>query len=130
MKFRDLEELPFLDIATQDGCSLDEWYVSVRDVPINELAVGDICRALRQELFTRYVLPVAVALLSDDVLAGDRYDGELLVALAGLNEVHWRENTGAAIQVNAALAALKDFCNDSELLKDASSLMKMLDRIE
>ncbi|MBK5343637.1 hypothetical protein JFU48_19880 [Pseudomonas sp. TH49] len=130
MKFRDLEELPFLDIAAQDGCSLDEWYVSVRDVPINELAVGDICRALRQELFTRYVLPVAVALLSDDVLAGDRYDGELVVALAGLNEVHWRKSTGAAIQVKAALAELKDFCNDSELLKDASSLMKTLDRVE
>ena len=126
MKFRDLEREPFLEGGAQESCALDEWYMSVRDIPIKELAVGDVCRALRQDLFVRYVLPVSVVLLSDDILAGDRYDGELIVALAGLNEAYWCESAGVAIQIRELLDGLKGLSSDRELLKDASGLIEKL----
>ena len=72
------------------------------------------------------VLPVAVALLSDDVLAGDRYDGELIVALAGLDAEYWKENKGAASLTVCALDEVKDRSQDAELLKDVSTLMSTL----
>lgn len=104
--------------------------MSVRDIPIKELAVGDVCRALRQDLFVRYVLPVSVVLLSDDILAGDRYDGELIVALAGLNEAYWRESAGVAIQIRELLDGLKGLSSDRELLKDASGLIEKLGKFK
>jgi hypothetical protein len=87
MKFRDLEKgTPIGWLSEDKTSSLTEWYLSVRDIHLSRLGVGDICRAIRQDLFVREILPVAIALLHDDVLAGERYDGELLAALSGLSQ--------------------------------------------
>lgn len=127
MTFRDLEKESPIDWISEDNpSSLTEWYLSVRDTPIDLLGLGDVCRALRQNLFVSEVLPVAVALLSDDVLAGDRYDGELIVALAGLDAEYWKENKGAANLTVCALDEVKDLSQDAELLKDVSTLMSVL----
>lgn len=46
---------------------------------LDELDVGDIARAIRQDLFLVHVLPRAESILQGDPLAGDDYDGQRLV---------------------------------------------------
>lgn len=127
MKFRDLEKgTPVSWLLEDKPSSLTEWYLSVRDIQLSRLGVGDMCRALRQDLFVSKVLPFAVALLNDDVLVGERYDGELVAALSGLRPRYWQENANAAYQAAHALAEVKKLTQDSDLLRDAAALAKML----
>ena len=75
---RQLESSPAGDTAAS---VLDEWYQTVRDVPLCELSIGDVARACRQSLYLEYLIPVAITHLEKDPCAGDQYDGELLVSL-------------------------------------------------
>lgn len=128
MRFSDFEQRDFY--STSRACSsLDEWYLSVRDIPLDQLSVGDICRALRQDLYVREVMPVAMDLFEHDVLAGDRYDGELLYALVGLSEVYWRNNTEVARKAMTALAMIDVSNVDSELSRNALALAKALENL-
>lgn len=110
----------------ENPSSLTKWYLSVRDIPLDMLDVGDVCRALRQNLFVSEVLPIAVALLEDDVLAGELYDGELIVALAGLNAGYWQENKILAHKAVNALGEAGKLSKDVELLRDVSALVDFL----
>jgi len=130
MRFRDLEkETPVNWLSEDKKSSLTEWYLSVRDIHLSRLGVGDVCRALRQNLFVSEVLPFAVALLNDDVLIGERYDGELVAALSGLSSKYWQENASAAYQAAYALAEVKQLSKDADLLRDASILADVLGEI-
>ena len=129
MRFRDLEQGPDFYGTSRQLSSLDEWYLSVRNTPLDCLSVGDVCRALRQDLYVREMLPIGIALLTDDVLEGDRYDGELLVALAGLRAVYWHENVEASRKAVVALAEVNRLSADAELLGAASALRRVLDAV-
>ncbi|WP_434605122.1 contact-dependent growth inhibition system immunity protein [Pseudomonas sp. R1-7] len=127
MNFRELERKKNLDwLPEEDPSALTEWYLSVRDIPLTKLGVGDICRSLRQNLFVCDVLPVAVEMLSSDVLAGERYDGELISAIAGLNVSFFKENSSAVRQIVEATHKVIEVTNDAELLKDSFSLINAL----
>lgn len=127
MTFRELERLTQIGWLPEDSpSSLTEWYLLVCDTPLDHLSTGDVCRAIRQNLFVNELLPFAVILLHDDVLAGERYDGELLAALASVRAECWQENTSAVQKAACALAEVKDLSQDLELLKDASTLMRAL----
>jgi hypothetical protein len=87
LTMRSLEKQPPCD----DGNSaLDEWYRSIRDIPLDNLAIGDIARSLRQRLYPDFVVPVAIGHLRENPLAGDLYDGELLVSLRNVDEDFWK----------------------------------------
>lgn len=66
-----------VDYKPTNRSSLDEWFSSILDIPIDELSIFDISRSIRQDLFLEYVLPRAEVFLNEDPLAGD-YDGQLL----------------------------------------------------
>ena len=70
--------------------SLEEWYASVRTKPLSSLTDGDIARAVRQKLFLQYSVQEAIRRLRLDPLAGDKYDGELIGAFAGLASADWQ----------------------------------------
>ena len=127
MTFRELERLTQISWLPEDSpSSLTEWYLLVCDTPLDHLSIGDVCRAIRQNLFVDELLPFAVMLLHDDVLAGERYDGELLAALASVSAECWQRNASAAQKAVCALAEVKNLSQDPELLKDASTLMGAL----
>jgi len=67
-----------------------------------------------------------VTFLHDDVLAGEKYDGELIVALASVSAEYWQENTSLAQKAVCALNEFNNLSQDSDLLKDASNLMSAL----
>lgn len=69
--------------------ALEQWYKSVRDLPIASLSVDDLCRAIRQELYLAHVLPVALHKLRDDSCSGALWDGELASVIANVPEQFW-----------------------------------------
>jgi CDI immunity proteins len=78
LTMRSLEKQPSSDHGYS---ALDEWYLSIRDIPLYDLPIGDIARSLRQSLYPDFVVPVAIRHLRENPLAGHLYDGELLVSL-------------------------------------------------
>jgi hypothetical protein len=69
--------------------ALEEWYNQVRDTPLENMGIGDLARACRQNIFPSAVVPICLLRLEEDPLAGDLYDGELLLALKGLPRDYW-----------------------------------------
>lgn len=118
---RTFAEVDGLDSETEamsPSSSLDEWYARVRNVPIDEMDVGDLARACRQKLHLRLVMPVVANHLRIDPLAGDIYDGELVNSLLLIPKSYWKENpTDAADLRNIALktANLEDDVRESFL---------------
>ena len=68
---------------------LEQWFASVVDTPLAEFSAVDLARACRQRMFHEHVVPYALAVLRQDPLAGDSYDGELLSALLRLPQDYW-----------------------------------------
>lgn len=115
-----------------DPSSLTQWYLSVCDVPLEDLGVEDLCRAVRQDLFISDLLPVAVSTLKKDLLSGYIDDGELLAAVARLSPLYWIGNVFLAkkmlsilVENNEALAAEPDAVESANILKG-----KLLDIID
>lgn len=130
MNFRELEGKESVGwLSEENPSALTEWYLSVRDTPLAELGVGDICRSLRQSLFVREILPVAVELLNNDVLAGERYDGELISAIASLDVSFFKGDSDSVRQIVGALYEFIQITNDAELLKESFGLMEILKNI-
>lgn len=107
--FREIEKrLNIPDASESQKESLEVWYESVRDTPIAELTIEDICKACRQVIFPDDVVPEAITRFKADPAAGEKYDGELLVALQSVPREYWRRNVGLA-------ASLRDFLNEFQL---------------
>jgi len=76
-----------------DDFPLPAWYRSVREVPLPQLRVGDISRACRQQLYVDYMVPLALAALDANPLAGELYEGELLISLKSVPLAYWGQHT-------------------------------------
>ncbi|HUB23801.1 MAG TPA: contact-dependent growth inhibition system immunity protein, partial [Tepidisphaeraceae bacterium] len=76
--------------------AIGNWYIRVRDVPLDELTTSDICRAVRQKTHLDYVVPIALHLLEQSPLAGELYEGELLLAFDSLPEKFWQQQLNVA----------------------------------
>ena len=127
MKFSDLEQQSDRDFSSCDvPSSLTDWYVSVRETPIDQLSVGDICRALRQRVFLNEVFPVAVSMLNEDALAGDRYDGELVYALSDIFKSGWESRVDYSDKIIHALVDADNSIEDSQLLAEIKKLRGLL----
>jgi ATP-dependent helicase/DNAse subunit B len=51
--------------------SLEQWFERVIDIPIEELSVEDLCRAIRQDLFIDQLMPRVLKVLEEEPLAGN-----------------------------------------------------------
>ena len=130
MTFRELEKKYSVAWSPEDPMSsLSEWYLSVRDTDFDNLEVGDVYRALRQDLFIADLLTIATRFLSEDVLTGDRYDGELISALADIKADYWVVNVQAARDTIDALVRVSDVTEDVDCLSDTSRLIKTIKAI-
>ncbi|HWB06702.1 MAG TPA: contact-dependent growth inhibition system immunity protein [Verrucomicrobiales bacterium] len=89
LTFQQLETLCAMQAQGGGDSSLEEWYASVRTKPFSSLTDGDIARAVRQKLFLEYIVQETIRRLRVDPLAGEKYDGELISALAGLKPAEW-----------------------------------------
>jgi hypothetical protein len=124
MKFSDLETKDDASLINNQSSPLTDWYRSIRNVPIAEMELGDLCRAIRQRLFIAHVLPVAVTSLATDVLAGDDYEGQLLSSLKVLIHDDWTSRVEEAQRTDKVLrTALGNGQLTPELERDALSIL-------
>lgn len=85
---------------------LDDWFYRVIDIPISNLSIEDICRAIRQKLFLETILPNARNILKGDPVAGEYYDGELIAAIASLSSADIPQNIEIINEIKKILTSL------------------------
>lgn len=124
LTMRSLEKHP----SSDDGYSaLDEWYRSIRDIPLDDLPTGDIARSLRQCLFPDFVVPVAIRHLRDNPLAGELYDGELLASLRNVDVEFWKRREELKSELARILPTIDAGELDSEVVADIDAIRKNAD---
>lgn len=94
-----------IDYKPSNCSSLDEWFYSILDIPIDELSIFDISRSIRQNVFLEYVLLRAEVFLNEDPLAGD-YDGQLLYDISMLAEAQSPSVIAILKRISAYLSQL------------------------
>ena len=67
--------------------------MQLRDKPIDQMTVGDMRFMIGQEHGAFYVIPFAIPLLEEDILAeGNYYPGDLLNAILSLPLKAWEDH--------------------------------------
>lgn len=104
---------------------LPAWYRSVIDVAIDDLTTEDLARACRQDVHLKEVVPRALEILKNDPLAGEFYDGELMVAMLGIQSEFWLANLMLLESLQTLIAAHEEEIR-GELLDDVVRFQKKL----
>lgn len=105
--------------------SLDEWFSSILDVPIDELEVGDVARGIRQDIFLAEILPKAEIILQKDPLAGEEYDGQLISSIASLNHDEIKSVLPSLQRISSFLNQLDKTSLDSQVVMDIAKIDKL-----
>lgn len=106
--------------------SLEAWFENVLDVPIDDLEVEDLCRAIRQKVCVDQLMPKALAVLIEDPLAGEYYDGELIAALATINGSELQDHKETFINIRNIVSRLNSSDVDNELSNDILKIEKIV----
>jgi hypothetical protein len=85
----------------QMDSGLGKWYESVKNVPIEELTIDDLARALRQKVHLQSVVPIVLETLEKDPLAGHQYEGELISALSRVPSELWNHQPSLFLRATA-----------------------------
>jgi len=120
--FRDLLIAEGSNYEPNTRSSLDEWFSSIVDAPLDELDVGDIARAIRQDLFLVHVLPRAESILRRDPLAGDDYDGQLISSIAFLSHKEAKGVLSSLKRISHILNQVDKTTLDEQLLLDIKKI--------
>lgn len=120
--FRELLLISDSSYESSNNSSLDEWFNSVLDVPFDKLDVGDIARAIRQDLFLADILPIAEVILRNDPLAGDDYDGQLISSIASLNSEEVKVVLPFILRISSLLNQLDKRDIDNQIVMDIEKI--------
>ncbi|WP_312999077.1 contact-dependent growth inhibition system immunity protein [Leclercia sp.] len=105
--------------------SLDEWFSRVLDVPVDQLTVGDVAKAIRQDIFLDEVLPKAESILKTDPLAGEYYDGELISSIATLRPDEIKSALSSLQRISAYLNQLDKTELDKQVVVNILKIDKL-----
>jgi hypothetical protein len=92
--------------ASGEDYPLPAWYRSIRDVPLDELGVEDISKALRQNIHLEHVVPLALKRLQLEPLAGEMYEGELLASFKSVPADYWPKHPTERQSLNLVISAV------------------------
>ncbi len=82
MNGKTLKEIYEYDFVSEDGESnIEPWFNSVMLKTPEQLTVADLCRMLRQRIFSVVAIEQAIGVIKNDPFAGDIYEGQLMVSL-------------------------------------------------
>lgn len=118
-----LSELP---PTASEEYPLAAWYRTVRETPLEELTIEDICKACRQQIHLHHVVPIALNILESDVLAGEMYDGELLVSLKAVPLNYWAAHADQAQTVRKVLERILPGLSTDDIREDAQELLSRM----
>jgi|GEM_PF-1878126 hypothetical protein len=110
--------------APSEEYPLPAWYRSVRELPLDELGIEDISKAVRQNIHLEQVVPLALRRLESEPLAGEMYDGELLVSLKSVPLEYWSKHEAERLSLKSAVeAALQEEAIADNVRRDAEELL-------
>ena len=125
LTFRQLESRKDGELVAQSGTSpLERWYEAVRDKPIGVFTIEDLSRACRQQVFPSAVIPIVIETLRKEPLAGEMYDGELIVAMTHIDREYWASHPSQALEV-VAIANVVIQKVDEDLQRDLAGLVAL-----
>ncbi|MBI3412122.1 MAG: hypothetical protein HY040_27640 [Planctomycetes bacterium] len=111
-----------------DEYPLPGWYRCVREVPLDQLSVEDLARAIGQNIHLEHMVPRALRLLESQPLAGEKYEGELLASLKSVPLEYWSRNeTDRVALKSVAKSAIREEATTQDVRQDAEA---MLGRVE
>lgn len=102
--------------------SLEEWFERILDMPIEDLEVEDVCRAIRQKICIDQLLPKILTILKEDPLAGEFYDGELISSLSTITENDLKINKETFIEIRDVINELDPSDISDDIRKDISKI--------
>lgn len=123
--FRDLLLINHSNYEANNHSSLDEWFSDILDVPLENLSVGDLARAIRQDLFLAEILPKAEIILKQDPLAGEDYDGQLISSIATLTSYEITEILPSLREIADFLKQLDKTNFDNKIAMDIEKIDKL-----
>lgn len=105
---------------------LELWFERVIDIPIEELAVEDLCRAIRQDLCVDQLMPRVLGVLTEDPLAGEYYDGELIAALSTIKGEDLKDHKRTFVQIKQLISQLGPSDINDDLRKDILKINQII----
>lgn len=105
---------------------LELWFERVIDIPIEELTVEDLCRAIRQDLCVDQLMPRVLDVLTEDPLAGEYYDGELIAALSTIKGGDLKDHKRIFIQIKQLVSQLEPSDINDDLKKDILKINQII----
>lgn len=105
---------------------LELWFERIIDVPIEELTVEDLCRAIRQKLCIDQLMPVVLEVLTEEPLAGEYYDGELITALSTIKAEDLRGQKNTFTQIRQLINQLSPSDINDDLRKDILKINQII----
>lgn len=89
----------------------------------------DLGRAARQNIHRAHIVPLIFDRLKEDPLAGELYEGELMVALSNFYLDYWKANPGHATGMRTIIDG---FGNDvpEEIQEPVEDILRMLARAQ
>jgi len=104
---------------------LPAWYRAVREVPLGALGVEDISKAIRQNIHLEQVIPLALQILESKPLAGEMFEGELLVSLKSVPSPYWSKHDTERLNLKSVIAQVLALDSISlDVRQDAEELLK------
>ncbi|EHN8924299.1 hypothetical protein F6U03_004110 [Enterobacter asburiae] len=104
----------------------EHWFECIIDVPIEELTVEDLCRAIRQKLCIDQLMPRVLELLTEEPLAGEYYDGELITALSTIKAEDLRGQKNTFTQIRQLINQLSPSDINDDLRKDILKINQII----
>lgn len=95
---------------------LQEWYLSVYEMPFSRYTERDLGIAVRQGVCPEHIIPLVIDLLEKNPEAGFGYDGELIESLRNLDDDFWRNHPKLVVRLKKILEMLPTDC-DFDLAK-------------
>ncbi|HAS0851680.1 hypothetical protein ISX49_13555 [Enterobacter asburiae] len=86
--------------------------------PSRRLKVEDLCRAIRQKLCIDQLIPKVLEVLTENPLAGEYYDGELIAALSTIKGEDLKDQKSTFIQIRKLINQLAHSSVNNKLRKD------------
>ena len=122
----DLETIEMADdVRQQPQSALGAWYSSIRERDIKDLGDDDLCRVCRQGLFHEVIVPITLARLAEDPLAGDMYEGEMLASLVDVPRKYWTVSEESRRTLRQVLASLRGQL-PSDMAADLAKLQALI----
>ena len=90
---------------------LQEWYLSVYDLPFSRYTERDLGIAVRQGIHPEHIVPCVIDILERFPQAGFGYEGELIESLRKLGADFWRNHQKLVERMRVILELLPNDCD-------------------